>query len=61
MIGNNKNRLIIVCDDRTEKYANYLRQLISTNDDSEGEVVGIADGSVEVAVWTDKEYINNII
>ena len=59
MIGNNKNRLIIVCDDRTEKYANYLRQLISTNDDSEGEVVGIADGSVEVAVWTDKEYINN--
>ena len=59
MIGNNKNRLIVVCDDRTEKYANYLRQLISTNDDKEGEVVGIADGSVEVAVWTDKEYINN--
>lgn len=39
-------KLIIVCDEKTEQYANYLRQLISTNDDKDGEVVGIADGSV---------------
>lgn len=28
-------KLIIVCDEKTEQYANYLRQLISTNDDKQ--------------------------
>lgn len=52
-------KLIIVCDEKTEQYANYLRQLISTNDDKDGEVVGIADGTVEAAVWLEKEYLAN--
>ena len=54
-----KTKLIIVCDEKTEQYANYLRQLISTNDDKDGEVKGVVDGSVEAAVWLDKEYMAN--
>ncbi len=58
-MGKVTKKLIIVCDEKTEIYANYLRQLISTNDDKDEEVVGIADGTVEAAVWTDKEYLAN--
>jgi len=58
-MGKATKKLIIVCDEKTEKYANYLRQLISTNDDKDGEVVGIADGTVDAAVWLDKEYLAN--
>ena len=58
MMGKTAKRLIIVCDKKTEQYGNYLRQLISTNDDGE-EVVGIADGIVEVAVWLEKDYTAN--
>lgn len=43
-------KLIIVCDEKTEQYANYLRQLISTNDDKDGEVVGIADGELFMTI-----------
>ena len=59
MMGKATKKLIIVCDEKTEQYANYLRQLISTNDDKDGEVVGIADGTVEAAVWLEKEYLAN--
>lgn len=59
MIGKATKKLIIVCDEETEPYANYLRQLISTNDDKDGEVVGIEDGTVEAAVWLEKEYLAN--
>ena len=52
-------KLIIVCDEKTEKYANFLRQLISTNDDNEDEVIGTPDGEVEAVVWLDKEYSAN--
>lgn len=58
-MGKATKKLIIVCDEKTEQYANYLRQLISTNDDKDGEVVGIADGTVEAAVWLEKEYLAN--
>ena len=54
-----KKSLIIVCDEKTVKYGNYLGQLISTNDDKEGDVVGVVDGIVEAAVWTEKEYKAN--
>lgn len=52
-------KLIIVCDKETEKYANYLRQLISSNDDKEGSIVGIKDGSVDSVVWTEEQYKAN--
>ena len=59
MMGKASKKLIIVCDEKTEAYANYLRQLISTNDDKDGEVVGVADGTVDVAVWLEKDYLAN--
>lgn len=60
MIGNNMKKLIIVCDDKTEKYANLLRQLISLKDDTEDEVLGIKDGTVDVVVWKEKHYSDNM-
>lgn len=60
MIGKNMKKLIIVCDDKTEKYANILRQLISANDDTDGEIRGIEDGTVDVVVWKEKDYIDNM-
>ena len=59
MFSNKTKKLIIVCDEKTKDYANYLRQLISTNDDTEDEIVGVADGSVDAAVWLEKDYIAN--
>lgn len=58
MIGKPTTKLIIVCDETTIKYGNYLRQLISTNDDGE-ETVGIEDGTVDAVVWDVKQYMDN--
>lgn len=60
MFGNNMKKLIIVCDNKTEEYANLLRQLISSKDDTENEVVDIEDGTVGVVVWLEKEYRDNM-
>lgn len=60
MFGNNMKKLIIVCDNKTEEYANLLRQLISSKDDTENEIVGIEDGTVGVVVWLEKEYRDNM-
>lgn len=54
-----KKSLIIVCTENTKKYGNYLMQLIGLNDDEDGRTVGIADGSVEAALWTEKEFEAN--
>ena len=59
MIGNNMTRLIIVCDDKTKEYANYLRQLISVNDDKDDEIIGTKDSSINVAVWSEDDYRGN--
>ena len=60
MIGRAQTKLIIVCDDKTTEYGNYLRQLISANDDeSEEKVVGTKDGSIDTVVYTRKEYEDN--
>ena len=58
MFEQNTTKLIIVCDEKTVGYANYLRQLVSTNDDEE-EVVGTKDGAIEVVVWLEKDYLAN--
>lgn len=58
MFEQNTTELIIVCDEKTVGYANYLRQLVSTNDDEE-EVVGTKDGAIEVVVWLEKDYLAN--
>lgn len=60
MLGYNQQHLIIVCDDATVKYANYLRQLICSNNDKEGEIVGTEDGSIGVIVYTEQQYKDNM-
>lgn len=52
-------KLIIVTDEKNKPYANYMMALISAKDDKEDEVVGIADGSVEAVVWSEKNYADN--
>ena len=52
-------KLIIVTDEKNKPYANYLMALISAKEDKEDEVVGIADGSVEAVVWSEKNYADN--
>jgi len=59
MFGQNIRKLIIVCDDQTHGYGNYLRQLVSTNDD-DNNIVGTKDGSIGVAVWLEKDYLANM-
>lgn len=51
-----KTELMIVCDDKTIKYANYLMQLIGHNDDAGDVVVGTKDGAVSAAIYSTKEY-----
>lgn len=53
---NQKRELMIVCDDKLMEYANYLIALIGQNDDADGNVVGIKDGSVVAAIYTPKNY-----
>jgi len=60
MFGQNIRKLIIVCDDQTHGYGNYLRQLVSTNDDEDNYIVGTKDGSIGVAVWLEKDYLANM-
>lgn len=55
-----KNQLIIVCTEKTRKYANYLIQLIGAKDDAEDQEVGIRDNSVEAVVWGEKDYKANL-
>ena len=55
-----KTSLIIVCTEKTQKYANYLIQLIGMKDDTDDKTVGLKDGSVEAAVWSEKVYKTNL-
>ena len=59
MLGKSTKKLIIVCDNKTEKYGNYLRQLVSVNDDNEDEIIGTEDGTVDAVVWLEKDYLVN--
>lgn len=56
---NKQQELIIVCDEKMLKTANYLVQLISLKDDHEENVVGIKDGSVNAVIWLEKNYHDN--
>ena len=56
----NITKLIIVCDESTVGYANYLRQLVSANDDEEDVIIGTKDGAIKVSVWLEKHYLDNM-
>lgn len=59
MFQEQKKKLLIVFDEKTKKYATQLSQLISANDDIDGEIVGCKDGSVVAALWDEKQYKDN--
>ena len=52
--------IIIVCNDTEKQYATYLQQLVSANDDKEGEQVGTKDGNVTAAIYSEKQYQDNL-
>ena len=54
-----KKKLIIVCTPETKVYAYQLLQLIGEKDDTETEIVGCKDGSVQAAIWEEKYYLSN--
>ena len=58
MFEQNIKKLIIVCDDNTVGYANYLRQLVSANDDEDDVIVGTKDDAIKVSVWLEKHYLD---
>lgn len=65
MFNGTPKKLIIVGDKDTDVYCEYLSMLISVIDDisdkagDESKIVGIADGSVDTAIWTDEIYRDN--
>ena len=58
--GEKKTQLIVVCTEKTRKYANYLIQLIGMKDDTDDQTTGIKDSSVEAAIWSEKDYKANL-
>lgn len=60
-----QKKLIIVGEEKTDVYCEYLSMLISSNDDirdENGELVdriGPSDGTIDSAIWTDKIYLDN--
>ena len=52
-------KIIIVCEDKYRAYGDYLAQLISLDDDTEDDTVGIKDGEVAAQVWLEKDYNSN--
>ena len=57
--ANATKKLIIVSDDKTLEFANYMRQLVSANDDTEEGVIGTPDGAVDAVVWSANKYMEN--
>ena len=60
MFEQNIKKLIIVCNDNTVGYANYLRQLVSANDDEDDVIVGTKDDAIKVSVWLEQNYLDNM-
>lgn len=52
-------KLIIVCEEKLIHYGDFLAQLMSSSDDTEGRIVGLKDGVAAAQVWTEKEYASN--
>lgn len=63
MLGNystQKTSLTIICDEKLVEYADFLMALIGQNDDNGENIIGTKDGSVSAAIWTPKEYRDNM-
>lgn len=49
----------IIVDEKDMQYGMYLQGLIGQRDDNEDKIIGIKDGSVKTAVWTENQYEQN--
>lgn len=49
----------IIVDEKNMQYGMYLQGLIGQRDDEEDKIIGIKDGSVKTAVWTESQYEQN--
>lgn len=56
---NEEKNLIIVYNKETEKYANFLKALLTQDDDTEEKIIGVKDGTVDVVVHSYNEYRQN--
>jgi hypothetical protein len=56
MIGANQTNVVIVYTAEARTHADYLRDLIALQDDIEGVVVGIKDGTVKVTTCVDTKF-----
>lgn len=54
--------LVIVCDKDEMEFAEYMLQLISLEDDGDGddEIVGCPDGSIKASIWDEAKYLDNL-
>ena len=52
-------KLIIVCEEKNKSYGDFLAQLISADDDTTDNIVGVEDGEVSATVWTEKQFSDN--
>ncbi len=52
-----KKLLVVICKD--ELLLNEIRNLVETNDDTDGTIVGTADNSIKIIPWTEKTWKNN--
>ena len=54
-------KLIIVCEEKLRRYADFLAQLISLSDDRDDKIVGVKDGAVAAQVWTEDDYVRQSV
>lgn len=67
MFNKEKQKLIVVVNDKTAVYGELLSALVSMRDDKydengnllDGGIIGVRDDSVDVVVWNEKTYVDN--
>ena len=59
MLDSMKEKLVVVFDDKDEVAFNYLKKLVETEDDKEGNIIGTEDNTVAVLAWDKKKFKDN--
>ena len=59
MLDSMKEKLVVVFDDKDEVAFNYLKKLVETEDDENGNIVGTEDNTVAVLAWDKKKFKDN--
>ena len=54
-----KKKLVVVTNKKMKNHANLLRNLVTQNDDVGGNVVGTKDGTVDMVMWSDEDFVAN--